>query len=151
MLAIAAALAVSTASAQSLWSPTPCCILALPDLVALDVVSPSGAYAGDNIAYDLEGYAANDGMADAGGFSTAWYLSADATFDASDTLLLGGRDVWSGLTQGSLLSTPYYTSIVVPSTMASGHYHLLFVVDEFSEIYEWDETNNVISAPFEVY
>ena len=85
----------------------------------------------------------NAGHADAGSYQVAYYLSADATLDASDRLLAtvtrpplaaGSRDLARA------------TTLVIPADVVPGSWHLIDVADPGGLVAETDETNNVSPA-----
>jgi len=71
--------------------------------------------------------------------STRFYLSADTTFDAGDTLL-GARAV-PALTPGT--SSAGSTVVTLPASIATGTYYVLAVADGGGTNAETNETNNV--------
>jgi subtilase family serine protease len=83
----------------------------------------------------------NAGPAPAGAFTVRFYLSADATLDAGDTLL-GARAV-SGLAAGAASSA--VTVLALPeATAGSAPYRVLAIADTPQA--EMDETNNVMTS-----
>jgi subtilase family serine protease len=76
------------------------------------------------------------------------YISDDAVFDASDSLLYSQ---WTGYT--SLTPNASYTAtstLTLPSSLALGDRYLLFVTDAYNYQTESNENNNVYAAPIHV-
>jgi subtilase family serine protease len=115
----------------------------LPDLKMTAISPAAGATAGRTLA--ITHTVSNTGTAPAGFFTIRFYLSADATLDASDVLL--GVRALSSLGAGA--SSPALTVVTVPAgTVVPNPYRILAVVDALGQQTELDESNNVLaSAP----
>lgn len=123
-----------------------------PDLV-IDgplAVSPATIVAGDTIA--IAGVSArNAGQVVAsadGGFEHTYYASPDATVTPADRSLLTTDGV-GPLAPGA--TDPLARSLITPSDLASGTFHLGIITDSGNDVGESDEGNNSIaSAPITV-
>ena len=119
-----------------------------PDLRVAEVIAPETACPGDDIgpltSATVENLSDEDDAA--GVFHVGWYLSDDAVFDPSDTLLVGGRDQVDGLIAGELLLVETDAN-QIPADAALGEQYLLVVVDELEDIDEANELNNVAASP----
>jgi serralysin len=111
---------------------------AQPDLVvsALSFSSSSVRRGGSFTVTDTT---KNSGTATAGGSTTRYRLSKDATITGSDVLLTGSRSV-SSLTAGA--SNTASVTVTVPSTVAVGTYYLGACADNLGAVTESNETNN---------
>ena len=88
----------------------------------------------------------NQGNSVASSSSVGFYLSNDATLDATDQLLTSQY--------GGLLYTNYpsqrYGTAAVPNNLAPGTYYILFVADFQNQVAETNEGNNVSALSFTV-
>lgn len=109
---------------------------ALPDLVVSSLSAPTSAKPGAKIT--LSDTTANIGNETAAASTTRFYLSRDAVFDPSDTLL-SGRSV-SRLAPGA--SSSGKTSVTIPKNLAKGTYYIIAVADALYVVTERDEGNN---------
>lgn len=107
------------------------------DLIVSALTAPAVAAAGELIA--LTDTTQNTGAASAPGSTTALYLSANASFDASD-VRLGSRLV---PTLNPSSSSTASVSVLLPATTAVGTYYVLARADDGSEVAETSEANNV--------
>ena len=106
------------------------------DLTVSALTAPGEAGAGNAVV--VSATTKNIGGADAPPSSTAFYLSINSIFDASDTLL------------GSLPAPPLAagaydaatTTLTIPATTAAGDYRIVAVADAPGDIAETSETNN---------
>jgi subtilisin family serine protease len=80
----------------------------------------------------------NSGAAPVGATVTRFYLSVNASLDASDTMI-GSRDV-PALAGGA--SSALSTTLTIPSTVASGVYSLIAKADADAGVLETSESNN---------
>ena len=109
-----------------------------PDLLVSAMTAPSTAAAGQPIL--VTDTTKNQGAAAVGSPTvTAFYLSFNQTFDASDTPL-GSRTIDS-LNGGSIDVAS--TTLVVPATTSVGTYYVLARADNGGSVSEYLETNNV--------
>jgi subtilase family serine protease len=107
-------------------------------------VSPLNTAVGTPVTMSC--YIANTGNASANSSSVGYYISTDATLDASDQLMT---------TQyGGPLGTSYpssrYGTAAIPPGLAPGTYYVLFVADYQNQVSESDETNNVAAVSITV-
>ncbi|SHI69889.1 Por secretion system C-terminal sorting domain-containing protein [Hymenobacter daecheongensis DSM 21074] len=103
-------------------------------------VTPISAVPGTSLSlyssiYNLSGTTATSS-------TIGYYLSTDATLDATDVLL--GSSVGSSLQVGSYSSRNSY--VTLPATTTSGAYYVLFAADYQNAVSESNETNNVSSV-----
>jgi subtilase family serine protease len=83
----------------------------------------------------------NQGTTNSTSSYVGYYLSANATWDASDVLL--GSSNGGALGNGASASTS--ASLTIPGSTTPGPYYILYYADYSSIIGETDETNNVVS------
>lgn len=106
--------------------------------------SDSTGAAGDSVT--LSGYVYNYGTDASGAFTLGFYLSANRTFEAGDTLLatksMGSLGYWD--------STSFRQSVTLPAGTAGGDWYLLGVADPDGVLPESDESNNLGYDTFEV-
>jgi subtilase family serine protease len=125
-------LAASTTTVQVQAVP------AWPDLVVSALsFSPSSVRRGSS--FTVTDTTNNSGTATAGGSTTRYRLSTDATITGSDVLLTGSRSVPSlatGVSSGGSIA------VTVPSTVAPGTYYLGACADDPGAVTESNETNN---------
>jgi subtilase family serine protease len=107
-----------------------------PDLVVTAATAPLSATPGATIV--VSDTTANQGGGAAAPSTTQYFLSSNATYEATD-VLLGSRPV-SGLAAGG--SEPGSASVVVPSTTPTGVYYVIARADGGSAVPETTETNN---------
>ncbi len=112
-----------------------------PDLVVESVTyGPSAIQAGQTINVDDE--VRNIGPEASGSFRVGFYLSADATIDATD-LLIGQRQVLN-LDPGA--GEAGTGPLTVPSFVTAGSYFVGVLADDLNTIVEMDEGNNGLAA-----
>ena len=108
-------------------------------------VTPTTVVAGNTIAVDTDqtysGTSSTILSSDVG-----YYLSTDALFDNSDTLL--GSDS-STLSAGDLFD-PESATLTVPANTVPGSYFIIFVADHLDELSEVNEGNNTQSVQITV-
>ncbi|MCR5888599.1 hypothetical protein LRS06_12660 [Hymenobacter sp. J193] len=88
----------------------------------------------------------NAGTASATASTVGYYLSKDATYDASDVSL--SQTTGSSLAAGSTATRN--GSFTVPASTTAGSYYVLFVADAAAAVAESDETDNVASVALTV-
>jgi hypothetical protein len=119
-----------------------------PDLIVETITGPSTPCPGDSLSLNLviknrgnESTVATDGY-----FNTDLVLSTDDVFDASDIVLIGGRDqVYDVLNPGDSLTVSLAGSNEVPPTTSPGDYYLIAMVDSVSSrVSESNEYNNTL-------
>ncbi len=88
----------------------------------------------------------NGNTASTSTFEVGYYLSKDATFSTND-VYLGNETIYSITSGNSIYESDYFT---IPSSVSSGSYYLLVVVDHESVISETNENNNTYSKPITV-
>ncbi|MDO7850523.1 CARDB domain-containing protein [Hymenobacter convexus] len=107
-------------------------------------VSPLNTAVGTPI--NMNCYILNSGNAVAASSSVGFYISTDATLDASDVLLTSQY--------GGSLTTTYsssrYGTAAIPTGLTPGTYYILFVADYQNQVSETNETNNVASVAITV-
>jgi subtilase family serine protease len=114
-----------------------------PDLVS-SVTGPATSAPG--AAMTVTDTTRNQGNAGAGSSSTRFWLSADASLDASD-VALGARAVSAlGVSQSSTGST----TLVLPATLTTGTYYVIAQADGNAEVVETLETNNTSWLQFRI-
>jgi subtilase family serine protease len=107
-----------------------------PDLVVPALTGPSTTVRGATIA--VSDTSRNQGGGGASSSTTTFYLSGNATVDASD-VILGSRSVGTLAAGASSIGT---TSLVIPTTIATGNYYVLAKSDSAGTVAETTETNN---------
>lgn len=136
---------VIVAAVTTLTATTTAC-----DLEVETVDVPAQACPGEDIGPASYLDVINSGTDDVDSlFHVGWYLSTDATWDASDVLLIGGRDQVDGLGAGEIAEVSIAVNII-PEGTSLGDYYLLTVVDEQDNVDESDENNNVEATPIEI-
>ena len=115
-----------------------------PDLIVSALTGPSTAVRGAAIA--VSDTTRNQGGGGASASTTTFYLSANASLDATD-LTLGSRDV-NTLAAGAWSSGP--ASLVIPSTIATGNYYVIAKSDSAGTVAETTETNNIRTLTLKV-
>ena len=107
-----------------------------PDLVVSSVTAPATATSGSPIS--VSDSTKNQGTAAAPGSQTGFYLSTNATWDASD-VPLGHRAV-AALAPG--VSESGTTTLVVPESATAGMYYVVAVADWPAQVEETSNANN---------
>ncbi|HVQ28321.1 MAG TPA: CARDB domain-containing protein, partial [Vicinamibacteria bacterium] len=115
-------------------------VLVGPDLVVATLAGPATAAAGGTIA--VGDTTRNQGASGSPATRTAFYLSANAAFDAAD-VFLGSRDV-PELAAGAASSVS--TALTLPADTPSGTYYVLARADDAASVAETSETNNTRAA-----
>jgi subtilisin family serine protease len=109
-----------------------------PDLVITSLLNPPATVVAGG-SFTVTDTTKNSGTATAGGSTTRYRLSTDATITGSDVLLTGSRSVPSlatGVSSGGSIA------VTVPSTVAPGTYYLGACADDPGAVTESNETNN---------
>jgi uncharacterized delta-60 repeat protein len=106
------------------------------DLVVSALTGPATAGAG--FVVTLNDTTANIGVGPAGGTSTRYYLSSDASIGAGD-VLLGGRSL-AGLAPGA--SSAGAANVTIPAATANGSYFIVAKADDLNQAFESSEGNN---------
>jgi len=121
-----------------------------PEIQEESFTAPSTACRGEDIgtATALALRNAGDAAIDTY-YHVGWYLSSDETYDASDRLLLGGRDQVMSMDAGEIVQVSI-NSNQIPTWATLGNQFLLVVIDEFDYIGERLENNNVLARPIEI-
>jgi len=109
----------------------------LPDLVVSALVAPAGAAPGANIT--ITDTTKNLGLGGAVATTTAYYLSINNKYEASDRPL-GSRSV-PALAAGAIQKES--AGVVIPADATAGPYYLLARADAGTAEVEKSETNNV--------
>jgi subtilase family serine protease len=107
-------------------------------------VSPLNTAVGTPI--NMSCYIANTGNAVAPSSSVGYYISTNATLDASDILL---TSQYGGALTNTYSSSRYGTA-AIPTGLTPGTYYILFVADYQNQVSENNETNNVASVAITV-
>ncbi len=108
----------------------------MPDLVISALAVPSTATAGQAIT--ISETTKNQGPASAGASTTKYYLSTNATYEISDTLL-GSRSIPS-LTAGA--TSRGRARVTIPSGTTAGTYYIISRADAGRVVAESNENNN---------
>ena len=116
----------------------------LPDLVpaSLSVSSPLASGAQLTIASSIR----NDGAGRARRFVASFFLSTDATA-SDDDVLFSVCNFPFGLQPGATTTCNGALPFTPVTPVAPGEYRVVMVVDDFLEVEESDETNNVLVQP----
>jgi uncharacterized delta-60 repeat protein/uncharacterized repeat protein (TIGR01451 family) len=131
-----------TSETNNCLAATGLLLVGLPDVVVTSVTS-SPASVAPRGKLTISDTVANRGNAGAGSSKTQYYLSFDATLDASDILLTGTRTAASLVP--SATSTGWKT-FTLPLTLAQGTYYVIACADAASQVMESDERNNCLSS-----
>ncbi|MGB9977773.1 CARDB domain-containing protein [Methanobacterium sp.] len=120
--------------------------LSSPDLVAQSMSTLLSVYKkGSKIT--IKNTVKNQGNGAAKAFNVKFYLSKDKIITSSDTCL-GQRSLTSlaagGISAGS-------NSFTIPSTIKSGSYYLIMVIDPVNSIIESNKSNNVAYRTIYIY
>ena len=107
-----------------------------PDLIVTGLTAPLKVAAGSSIT--VSDTTKNNGADGSGSSTTAFYLSSNFAFDATDTKLTPARQV-PPLAAG--ISSNANTQVVLPMA-APGTWYLLAVADDGNGVLEANETNN---------
>ncbi len=116
-----------------------------PDLVVSALQAPAAVAAGAVVT--ITDTVTNQGAGSAAASTTRFYLSLNASFDSSDTLLDGGRAV-PALAAGQ--SSSGSTSITVPAGLSAGTYYIVARADADGAVAETSETNNTAVRAIQV-
>ena len=117
----------------------------LSDLSISSLSAPAGgAGAGDSIV--LTETTRNQGGGAADPSLTRFYLSANSIFDGMDTHL-GGRGI-AGMEAGA--SSSGSTTVVIPSDIVAGSWHVIAVADAESTVIESSESNNILAISIKI-
>lgn len=117
----------------------------LPDLTVSSLSAPASAAPATSVSVtDTTANAA--GSLAAGSSTTAFYLSANATWEATDVLL--GSRVVASLAGGA--SSSASTTITIPSGTASGPWYILARADSSGVVAESDEADNLRAFAIQV-
>jgi hypothetical protein len=121
-----------------------------PEIREAAYTAPATACRGEDIGSQVSLALENAGETAIGSyFHVGWYLSSDETWDASDRLLLGGRDQVFSMAPGQVVQVTV-ASNQVPTWATVGPQYLLVAVDEFDYVDERLENNNVLVRPIEI-
>ncbi len=115
-----------------------------PDITMTALTAPATAGAGSTIL--VSDTTTNSGMGTAPSSVTRFYLSSDATVDATDGLLQS-RNV-PQLDGGA--SSSASTNVTIPASTQDGVYYLIAKADSTDTVAECNETNNTRSVLFRV-
>jgi subtilase family serine protease len=107
-----------------------------PDVIASTLAAPSSAVSG--AAITATNTIRNQAGGGAGGSATRFYLSTNASFDTSDTLL-ASRPVGS-LDPGGTDSGPI--QVTLPAGLPTASFYLIAVADGEAQVTETMESNN---------
>jgi subtilase family serine protease len=110
-----------------------------PDLIVYTLSTPANVAAG--LIIPVQDTTKNQGSGNAPASKTAFYLSLNTTWDASDQFL-GERSV-SALQSGAVETGT--TEVQLPATMTPGTYYVIAKADWTSAVDELTETNNTKS------
>ncbi len=119
------------------------------DLQVSDLETPDAACAGQAIGSQTRLLVQNSGKATTKPFSVGWYLSKDKSLDDEDTRLLHGRDR-IGAVPGPGVTSVDVGDNTIPTDVEPGTWQLLVVLDEFDDVAESNERNNVRAREIEV-
>ena len=105
------------------------------------------ASAGPGAAIAVSDTVKNQGGGASAASTTRFYLSANATLDAADVLLTGGRSV-PGLAAGA--TSTGTTTLTIPSATDTGTYYLFAKADGDAAVLETQESNNTTLRSIQV-
>src|SRR5262249_42752025 len=112
------------------------------DLLVIALGNPP-ASAAPGAAFAMTDTVRNQGPGGAASSTTRYYLSLDATRDATDTLLAGTRSV-PALAAGA--QSAGAATVTIPPATPAGTYRLLACADDTGLVAEANETNNCAAA-----
>jgi subtilase family serine protease len=115
-----------------------------PDLLVTTFTAPAAAAAGSAIV--VSDTTTNQGSAPVAASVTSFYLSANVTFETSDTLLQS-RSVPALAAGGSSAAT---TAVTLPASLATGTYYVIAQADGPGAVTELNEVNNSRAAAVRV-
>ena len=115
----------------------------IPDLSLELLSAPTSGFRGMN--YPVEFNLLNSGDDIAQSFFAAVHISTDNVFDPSEDLRIGTNSYSSGMS-GNILND----DISIGIGHAPGNYTMFLWADSNERIPESDETNNIVSFPFEI-
>lgn len=115
-----------------------------PDLQLADIQMANSGDPGDNVSYTLDLVNAGNAVA-AGDYTIEVYLSQSAG-QTSGTLV---GEINTGNTAIGTIND-VNGAISIPSNFAAGNWYAVFYVDAGNDISESNESNNIVSIPFEV-
>jgi Tol biopolymer transport system component len=122
--------------------------LACAELEAVSASGPAGPI-GVNSSGTVNVEVANNGIKDAGGFSIALYLSADATLDASD--LMVGTATVAGVAAESAWAGDIAYDLAAVTGEQAGQYYWIARVDALGQVVETNEADNIaVSSAVEI-
>ncbi|HET7617873.1 MAG TPA: CARDB domain-containing protein [Vicinamibacterales bacterium] len=107
-----------------------------PDLIVSAVSAPAAGGIGADVT--ITETTRNQGAGPAGPSATAFYLSTNTSFDASD-VRLGSRQVPSLAPGGDDTAS---TALTIPASTSAGTYYVIAVADDNTTVAESTETNN---------
>ncbi len=116
-----------------------------PDLAVSSLTVPASAGAGTAMVVNTT--VKNQGGGAAGASVARFYLSVNAAFDTSDTLVDGTLDV-PALAPGASASGA--SSLAIPPGLAAGSYYLIAVADGDGAVVETQEANNAAARLVQV-
>jgi subtilisin family serine protease/subtilase family serine protease len=116
-----------------------------PDVFVSAMTVPAAAAAGGTIV--VQDSVKNQGGGVAATFVTRFYLSANAAFDAADTVLDGSRSV--GELQPDQTSSGS-TTVSIPAGTATGAYYVVARADADDAVKETTETNNTAARQVKI-
>jgi subtilase family serine protease len=108
-----------------------------PDLIVSALTGPSTTVRGATIT--VNDTSRNQGGGGASTSTTTFYLSGNATVDATD-VILGSHAVDALAAGASSIGT---ASLVIPTTIATGNYYVIAKSDSAGTVGETTETNNI--------
>lgn len=115
------------------------------DLIVSTITAPATGAPGSSVV--VTDTTKNEGAGSVGASTTRFYLSPNATLDATDTLLAGGRAV-PELTNG--VSHSGSTTLTLPSPLASANYYIIAKADADGQVVESSETNNTTARAIQI-
>ncbi|MDH3329291.1 MAG: hypothetical protein OEM01_08670, partial [Desulfobulbaceae bacterium] len=117
-----------------------------PDLAITSVVAP--AYGGFFQPIHIENTVCNNGIGVSPGTGwIAWYLSPEADISPSEDIQLKLEYYYEDeIPPGECISIPVDIALAIPGSLIGETYYLAAYVDRWGDVWESDETNNILLA-----
>jgi hypothetical protein len=119
------------------------------DLEIIDFRVPRQARRGDSIKDQIDLVVTNQDNGQAGAFFVDIVISPDAAINASDQLLVGGREHVAGVAPGEQV-TVGMAGEIIPEDWPAGDCYIGAILDSTGAVAESDEHNNTAARPITI-
>lgn len=116
-----------------------------PDLKPNSLNVPASGIAGNEISLSVD--INNSGQAGAGNSVVRFYLASNPDADLNTATFIGMAEI---VPLPVFSYFPLHTSVLIPTTIATGNYYLIVVADADQQVNEQNESNNRVSAPIQI-